>query len=287
MEQKLPVEDNSTKLSLKDSSQVLLQRHGRSLANESYAMIKDHSNFEELSKWICDPSLRDPRLSETGHQQWRDARPLVNNLKIHTVFVSPLRRTLETAYLCYSAHPDFERIRFVILPIIRESLNTSSDIPSDVDQVIEEFKELIPQLDDSLLDQYEDRKHYFIEDLQTDVKDVIKAELGDDDEDPLGSNAYELFIRESKQVFPGRLESKWNVYDRSVKAKKFIKNYIGNYQIPKDQKIVILAHWIYFYMHTGSWDWKCDREKELSYPTEYIRMKNCEILPDPTDYELE
>ncbi|CAI2377197.1 unnamed protein product [Moneuplotes crassus] len=286
MEQKSSVNTKETLSTLKETSQVLIQRHAMSMANESYAQIKDHSNFEELSKWICDPTLRDPRLSETGHHQCREARPLVNSLKIHTVFVSPLRRTLETAYLIYHAHPDFENIRFIVLPVIRESLNTSSDIPSDVDQVIEEFRELIPQLDDSPLEEYEDKKHYFLEDLQTDVKDVIKAELEDDEDDPLGSNAYDLFIRESKQAFPGRLESKWNVYDRSVKAKKFVKNYIRNYQIPKDQKIVILAHCIYFYMHTGKWDWKCDREKELSYPTDFIRMKNCEILPDPTDYDL-
>lgn len=285
MEQKLSALPKEPSLPLKEASQVLLQRHARSMANESYAQIKDHSNFTELSKWICDPTLRDPRLSETGHHQWREARALVNPLKIHTVFVSPMRRTLETAYLVYHTHPDFENIRFIVLPAIRESLNTSSDIPSDIDQIIEEFRELIPQLDDSLLEEYKDRKHYFIEDLQSDVKDVIKADLDENEEDPLGSNAYELFIRESKQVFPGRLESKWNVYDRSVKAKKIVKNYIRNYQIPKDQKIVILAHWIYFYMHTGKWDWKCDREKELSYPTDFIRMKNCEIRPDPTDYE--
>lgn len=242
MEQKLSVSMKEPLPLLKESSQVLLQRHAMSIANESYAQIKDHGNFEELSKWICDPSLRDPRLSETGHHQCREARQLVNNIKIHTVFVSPLRRTLETAYLVYSTHPDFDKIRFVVMPIIRESLNTSSDIPSDIHQIIEEFRELIPNLDDSMLEEYKDKKHYFIEDMQCDVKDVIKSELGEEDEDPLGSNAYDLFIRESKKIFPGRLESKWNVYDRSVKAKKYIKNYIRNYQIPKDQKIVVLAH---------------------------------------------
>lgn len=242
MEQKSSANTKEALTTLKESCQVLIQRHAMSMANESYAQIKDHSNFEELSKWICDPTLRDPRLSETGHHQCREARSLVNSLKIHTVFVSPLRRTLETAYLTYRTHPDFENIRFIVLPAIRESLNTSSDIPSDIDQVIEEFRELIPNLDDSPLEEYEDKKHYFLEDLQTDVKDVIKAELKENEDDPLGSNAYDLFIRESKQIFPGRLESKWNVYDRSLKAKKIIKNYIRNYQIPKTQKIVILAH---------------------------------------------
>ncbi|CAI2377065.1 unnamed protein product [Moneuplotes crassus] len=271
---------------LKEAGQVLIQRHARSLANESYAKIKDLSDFEEVSKWICDPKFRDPKLSETGHHQCREARPLVNGLKIHTVFVSPMRRTLETAYLVYHTHPDFKNIRFVILPVIRESLNTSSDIPSDIDFIVEEFRELIPQLDDSLLEAYCDRKHYFIEDLQDEVKNVIQAELGENTEDPLGSNAYDLFIRESKKIFPARLESRWNVYDRSVKTKNFVKNYIKNYHIPKDQKIILLAHCIYFYMHTGKWDQKCSRKEELPYPAEFIRMKNCEITEDPSEYDV-
>lgn len=166
----------------------------------------------------------------------------MNCLKIHTIFVSPLRRTLETAFHVYKTHPNFENIRFIILPLIRESLNTSSDIPSDIESVLAEFKEVIPQLDASFLEEYEDPKHYFIEDLQSEVKDKMKAELTENDEDALGSNAYELFIRESKAIFPARLESKWNVYDRSVKAKQIVKNYIRNYQIPQDQKIIILGH---------------------------------------------
>lgn len=213
-----------------------------------------------------------------------EAQRLVNPLKIHTVFVSPLRRTLETAYQVYKNHPDFENIRFVVLPWIRESLNTSSDVPSDVDNVLSEFKEVIPHLDCSILDGMEDKKHFFINDLQPEVKERMKTNLEPRDDDPLGSNAYELFVDETKKAFPGRLESKWNVYDRSVHVKKFLKNYIRNNQISSDCKVVVLSHFIYFYMHTGKWAWKCSRDVELTYPSEFIRMKNCEIVSDPTDY---
>jgi hypothetical protein len=268
------------------TSHVFIQRHAKSIANEEYDKIKDHSNFEELEKWILDPRLRDPKLCESGVRQWLEARSLVKHFKIHTIFVSPLRRSLETAYHVYKDHSDFESIRFIILPSIRESLNTSSDIPSDIDSIISEFKEVFPRLDSSLLDDCEDRKHYFIKDLQSDVSEVMTSDLKDDENDQLGSNAYELFIKESKKIFPARLESKWNVFDRAVRSKNYIKNYIRINQIPKDQKVIILSHMIYFYMHTGTWDWKCDRDHELSYPTEFIRMKNCEIVADPTDYNF-
>lgn len=200
--------------------------------------------------------------------------------------MSPLRRSLETAYNIYKAHPDFDRIRFIILPSIRESLNTSSDLPSDIDSIVSEYKEVFPRLDSSLLNDYKDRKHFFIEDLQTELSERMTSNLKHDEDDQLGSNAYELFIKESKKIFPARLESKWNVYDRAVRSKNYIKNYIRINQVPKDHKVIILSHMIYFYMHTGKWDWKCERDHELSYPTDFIRMKNCEIVADPTDYSV-
>ena len=153
-----------------------------------------------------------------------------------------MRRTLETAYHVYKKHPNFDKIRFILMPTIKESLNTSSDFPSDVDEIISEFKEFLPHLDCSLIDDYKDRKHYFIEDLQTETCEKIKDALKEDKDDKLGSNAYEVFIKESKAVFPARLESKWNVFDRSVRSKNYIKNYLRIHQIPKDQKVVILAH---------------------------------------------
>lgn len=269
---------------LKFTSQVLLQRHGKSVANEAYEKILDLSNAEEVEAWIWNPELRDPRLSQTGNEQWVEVQKVVNALNIHTIFVSPLRRTLETAYYTYRAHPNFDKIKFILLPSIRESLNTSSDVPSNVDELIREFKDLLPNLDSSLLDQMEDKRLYFIHDLQQDVRDRIKWNLVEKAGDPLGSNVFDLFVKEAKAAFPGRLESKWNVYDRSVKSKKFIKKYIEENKIPQDHKVVVLAHFIYFYMHTGKWNWPCDRDKELSYPSEFIRMKNCQIVPDPTDY---
>ena len=270
---------------LEAPSQVLIQRHAKSISNLAYEKIADHSDFDQVAKWIWDPDLRDARLWKEGVDQWVKARKLVNKMKIHSVIVSPLRRTLETAYQVYWTHPDFDRIKFVVWPLIRESLNTSSDVPSDIDEILSEFKDLLPNLDCSMFDHYGDKSLYFIEDMQSDVRDKIKSQLVKREDDSLGWNVFNLFVKESKNVFPARLESKWNVYDRSVKAKKFIKNYITDHQVPTDKKVVVLAHFIYFYMHTGEWGWKWDRDQELSYPTTFIRMQNCEIIPDPTSYK--
>ena len=46
-----------------------------------------------------------------------------------TVLVSPMRRTLETAYLLFKDTSYFDSLNFVILPILRENLHTVGDIP--------------------------------------------------------------------------------------------------------------------------------------------------------------
>ena len=45
------------------------------------------------------------------------------------VFVSPLRRALETAYYLFKNHPNFLNIIFILDPDIREHLNSSCDVP--------------------------------------------------------------------------------------------------------------------------------------------------------------
>lgn len=69
MEQNLPGPLKEQIESLKSNSQVILQRHGKTVANEAYEQIKNHSDMEEMAAWILDPNMRDPKLSQTGVEQ--------------------------------------------------------------------------------------------------------------------------------------------------------------------------------------------------------------------------
>ena len=84
---------------------------------------------------------------------------------MHTIFISPLRRALTTAYLLFREHPDFERINFVVEPLMRERMHTTCDIPANLEELLKEFKEKIPQLDVSAFDRYDDRKLWYLDDL--------------------------------------------------------------------------------------------------------------------------
>ncbi|CAI2366147.1 unnamed protein product [Moneuplotes crassus] len=142
------------------------------------------------------PSNRDAKIDQLGIGQCLESQKIANELPIHTIFVSPLRRALMTAYYVYKDHPNFASIEFILLPQLRESLNIISDIPSNIDEVIEEFKELIPQLhivelsplsnpplhlsltllplvftpiDASLIDLRKSREHWFLDDYLSNI----------------------------------------------------------------------------------------------------------------------
>ena len=46
------------------------------------------------------------------------------------VLVSPLGRTLETAYQLFHQHPNFKNMRFIVDPDLRECLDDSCTIPA-------------------------------------------------------------------------------------------------------------------------------------------------------------
>ena len=63
--------------------------------------------------------LYDARLSPAGIIQATEC-DISQFEGTKTVFVSPLRRCLETAYFIFKRHPDFEKINFVIEPLLME-----------------------------------------------------------------------------------------------------------------------------------------------------------------------
>ena len=48
---------------------------------------------------------------------------------------------------------------------MRERMHTTCDIPANLEELLKEFKEKIPQLDVSAFDRYDDRKLWYLDDL--------------------------------------------------------------------------------------------------------------------------
>jgi broad specificity phosphatase PhoE len=98
---------------------------------------------------ISNLALLDCPLSPLGQAQCLQASATANSLtSVHTVFISPLRRALETAFLLFRDHPGFSQIRFIVHPLLRENMHTVCDVPEEWEKVQEHFQKLFKgQLD--------------------------------------------------------------------------------------------------------------------------------------------
>lgn len=53
--------------------------------------------------------------------------------------VSPMERALQTAIHMFATHPNVSKIKFIVVPILREWLHTASDLTCDFGLKIEKY----------------------------------------------------------------------------------------------------------------------------------------------------
>ena len=164
---------------ISNCSQVILLRHAKSTSNTQRQDLRLDPNFDEseLISVKVDKSFRDAELSESGFKQCEKVQDFFNDQKVHTVLISPLRRALQSAYHIFKVHPNFNEIRFVLVPKMREIINTSQSFPANINTSIQEFSKLFPNFDTSELDLYPDPLNYYVDDLDDELKEHIKSNL--------------------------------------------------------------------------------------------------------------
>jgi len=134
-----------------------------------------------LHQLRLNPELVDAPLSDTGVKQCLEASMRAASVAhLKTVFVSPLRRALQTAYLLFKEHPEFREIKFILTPLLRENMHTVCDIPQDIDDTLDYFEPLFPNLDTSALEVYRNRKQWYLEDLEPSVQKRIQERLSEE-----------------------------------------------------------------------------------------------------------
>ena len=153
---------------------VLLVRHAKSEINFAYTDAHDKgASYDEIKNIISDRKYRDCELSQEGLEQCAKEAKLINSINVHTVFISPLRRALQTAVNLFKNHPNFESIKFILLPAAREAIEGADDLPWNIDSILSEFGSEFPNLCTSHFDKYENKVNYIFEDLD----EPLKAEL--------------------------------------------------------------------------------------------------------------
>lgn len=282
MEPTQELTDNPELNMIKKGSQVLLLRHANSQYNYEYDwMAKEPFTDEDYKTLRIKKDLRDAQLSKLGMQQWELSQALTNGINVGYVLMSPLRRAVETAYHMFKTHPSFDKIQFIIVPYMREAVDTVWDIPVNIQDIIDEYKLKFKNLDTSLFKSYRDPAHFYLRDIDQEwAKDILATKV-EDKSDPWGSNAAELVWEHINEHYPAKSESFKNVVNRIGKVKKYIKDLIAEKNIEEDSKVVLCAHSYYFKMWTGVWERPIEEYGDhLPEPKEAHWLSNCEFYPD-------
>lgn len=70
------------------------------------------------------------------------------------IFVSPMVRALQTAFLLFKDHPNFANIKVIIDPDLREHIQSSCDIPQAWPITLKEYSRLFKgEIDTKLMDE--------------------------------------------------------------------------------------------------------------------------------------
>jgi len=104
-----------------------LIRHGQSEFNAAYAKTR------------IDPGIPDPRLTEEGKRQARDAAAILAAHGVERLIASPYRRALETATIIAREL----RVPIAVEPLVRERAAFHCDIGTPKAELVRRFPELV------------------------------------------------------------------------------------------------------------------------------------------------
>ena len=100
---------------LASGSPVILLRHAESKHNEASRNLKAREcTLEERANERASVKHRDGPITKLGKNQCKEASNVTNELNVEVVLISPMRRTLQTAYHVFKKHPNFN-IRSLIV----------------------------------------------------------------------------------------------------------------------------------------------------------------------------
>jgi len=250
---------------MQKKSNILLIRHAQSYYN--ICEIEAVKEKKDFLLFRYRPDFIDCSLSEEGHQQAITASKIVQEEDVKYVFASPLRRALQTTRLLFESHKNKPKV--IVLPLLREHLSTSCDIPDNLDMLMGEF----PDYDFSLFSEYEDKKLWIIHTLQD---EAVKKELlvaYNEEFLKLMDNKLsfsEYILEKMKALHPKQFESRVNLRERTEKVKNIVKEYQA--KLMENEHIAIVSHYSFLKMFTAT------SFKDTGKAINGLCFENCEVV---------
>ena len=253
---------------IKGSNKLLFIRHGISEFNYINRKDKETGVFT-IDKYATD-EMMDAPLHSIGIEQAIEKRPFVENISVEYVFVSIFRRALETSYLLFQNHPNRDKIRMIVHPLIGEKFHCNHDVMRDFASIREKFESKTElTYDFTLFDAYEHPRLYYIYEINDPPREQLLKRILEGKE-----KEQEVFLEMAKgQDLP--LETYANCIQRGARFIDYLKNFVKA-RDTHNCTFVIITH-SQFFRHFSA----TEVTKEESDPINGCRMTNL----DHTIYE--
>ncbi len=190
-----------------------------------------------------DVRLADPALHKKGIAQAVKAQEKINKMNIKYVFVSPLRRTLETCKTVFATYPNRSNVTFKVNPLVRELMGSPCDVP--VDTLTERRKEYEPLgFNFEMLDKFEKKDLFFLYSMNSPEREELFAAIEKHKSTPYIQVIANVIKKKRKDAKKGnrKIESFVNARERAVEFAEFLLNFIATAGLGEGDDIVIVTH---------------------------------------------
>lgn len=255
-------------------------RHGQTTYNQN-------STIHNKKSIKCQKEYIDCALSEKGVEQAKNLSKKLNAIQIEKVFVSPLKRALQTTFYALENHPNIDNIVVTIHPLITETVSGVHDFTFDTDKKKKEFNmETKVKFDWSLYDKIfptkQDQDFFFFN--YVDLLNKKKLEKAKEELYTLDSkeNVDQNLIAEKVAHFSKigveaglrRMESLKHMFNRGIEFKKFLLD--KKFDSDTDKKVIVITHSAFIKMNTSNEAYSLEVIKD--FPADSYKMENCEAI---------
>ena len=259
------------------NGKFLYVRHGKTFYNKRKELEGTSDHFK------AEPSLINAHLCEDGINQAKELQKVFNNIEIEEIYVSPLYRTLQTAYYIFENHPKKENIIIKIYPLITEIIASCHDIVVNIEEAKKDFNlNSKIKYDWSIFDSYyKDEKSqntFFVNNIDifpNNSKEEINTILDNYNSNEYLNSLIKILHKSIDLKFNGRLETYKHGFNRNLKFKEFLKEkYKNNNNLNK--KVVVISHSHFIQIGTSKLAYSMEKIDEI--PKDACLIKNCETI---------
>ena len=270
-------QSNSNPIFVKNlEGKIIFIRHGETDYN------KDLSKKGPKIKY--DINYLDGHLNLNGQKQAEKASELFKNLDIEAIYVSPLYRTLESAFTIFKDHPKKSNIQLIVHPLLTEVVSSMNNFSDDIDikkNLYNEKSEI--KVDWSLFDKEfstkEEQNFFYLKYVNIFSKekfDKIKNDLYNSLKSGKMKEGISEFGKIISDLKVKRIETLDHLFNRAIKFKEFLKEKYKNNMNDCSKKIVIISHHCFAQMLTSK---ECYGKKDIKeYPKDCCEISNCESI---------